>query len=88
MFKDSRNVIEGQLVQKLVDELIIRIKKEDVYSIKDEQAIAKEARLRLSRSIEIRFEYVDHIARTANGKARFVLSYVDQSKILSQMRDG
>jgi phenylacetate-CoA ligase len=88
IFKDSRNVIEAQLFQKSVDELIIRIKKKDVYSTKDELAITKEARLRLGKNIEIKFEYVDHISRTANGKFRFMLSYVDQSKILSQMRDG
>jgi len=79
IFKDSVNVKEAQLIQKEVDELVIRIVPDANYSDSDEIKILKEARLRLGSSINIRIEYVDKIERGKNGKFRFVISEIINS---------
>ncbi|MFN2491445.1 MAG: phenylacetate--CoA ligase family protein [Pyrinomonadaceae bacterium] len=87
LFKDSANVVEAQLFQENVDELICRILRTEDYSIEDEQAILEEARLRLGSAIRISFDYVDEIPRSANGKFQFVVSMIDQSKMLHEFAD-
>ncbi len=87
LFKDCVNVVEAQLYQENANELICRIVKTAHYTIEDEQAILEEARLRLGSAINIRFEYLDEIPRTGNGKFRFVVSGINQSKILDDFAD-
>jgi phenylacetate-CoA ligase len=78
LFKDSRAVIEAQVVQERVGEVILRIVPTDEYSSRDEAQICDEARLRLGSDTLVRFEYVHEIARTNNGKFPFVLSKLDR----------
>lgn len=85
LFKDSKNVIEAQIVQHDVEELIIRVVKDAGYAAGDERAITEEARRRLGSSIKLRFEYVDRIARTRNGKFRFIESTIDQKELLRSL---
>lgn len=81
LFKDSEHVINGQLLQNTVGEIIIRIVKTQEYSIGDEDKILKEARLRLGSEIDIRFEYVEDIPRSPNGKFRFVVSNIEKKRL-------
>lgn len=83
LFKDRVNVVEAQLYQESVDELVVRIVRADDYTEADERAIKDEARNRLGTAIRITFEYLDQVPRTKNGKFRFVVSAMDQSKMLS-----
>jgi phenylacetate-CoA ligase len=76
LFKDSLNVKEAQIVQKQKDEVIIRLVCENGFSETDQDLILQEARLRLGDSIKIKFEMVDKIARTSNGKFRFIVSEI------------
>jgi phenylacetate-CoA ligase len=85
LFKDSANVAEAQLFQENVSEVICRIVKNDGYGIADEQKILEEARLRLGAEIKIKFEYLDQLPRTRNGKSRFVISTLNQSEMLDTL---
>lgn len=78
LFKDAENVVEAQLEQHDRGELILRLVRRPEYQAADEAAIAREARLRLGSEICLRFEYVDTLKRTENGKMRFIVSTVDQ----------
>jgi phenylacetate-CoA ligase len=83
IFKDSVNVREAQLVQKDVNELLIRIVPEKSYSSEDEKKIFDEVKLRLGSSMRIRIEYVDKIEREKNGKFRFVINELLNANKLS-----
>jgi phenylacetate-CoA ligase len=74
LFKDAIHVKHAQVVQNEIHEVVVRIVKERNYTKKDEDEILREARLRLGSSISIRFDYVDEIGRTSNGKFRFIVS--------------
>lgn len=79
LFKDTANVMMGQIEQDHVNEVRIRIVRDAYYTAKDEAIIRKEARARLGNEMNIRFEYVDDIPRTKGGKFRFVISHVEKS---------
>jgi phenylacetate-CoA ligase len=83
IFKDSVNVREAQLIQKDVNELLIRIVPEKGYSSEDEKKIFDEVKLRLGSSMRIRIEYVDKIEREKNGKFKFVINEVLNANKLS-----
>lgn len=83
LFKDSRNVCEAQIFQETPGEVVLRIVKADGYALSDEQAILREARLRLGSGIIIRFEYPASIKRNNNGKFRFIVSKVDQQQAIN-----
>jgi len=78
LFKDARGVREAQLVQTRLDEIVIRVVKENGF---DEAPVLAEARQRLGNSIAIRFEYVDAIKRTAAGKFRFIVSQLTREQL-------
>jgi phenylacetate-CoA ligase len=63
-------VREAQIVQRQIDEIVIRVVKAGNF---DERPVRAEARQRLG-DMKVRFEYVDKIERTAAGKFRFVIS--------------
>jgi phenylacetate-CoA ligase len=74
LFKDVSHVREAQLVQHRPDELVVRIVTTTGFGPRDEETIRAEARQRLGTSVGIRFEFPSEIARTGNGKFRFVVS--------------
>jgi phenylacetate-CoA ligase len=84
LFKNTTNVLMGQIVQDRVDEVRILIVRDGCYTEKDEAIIQKEARTRLGNEINIRFEYVDDIPRTREGKFRFVISHIEKKGLFEQ----
>jgi phenylacetate-CoA ligase len=85
LFKDSRAVVEAQLVQKAIGEVVLRVVRSNEYLEHDQEGILHEARLRLGTHTLVRFEYVDSIPRTSNGKFRFIVSTIDQGRILQDL---
>jgi phenylacetate-CoA ligase len=85
LFKNAPHVEEAQIIQTDVREVILRIVRAADYSTQDEGQILRESRLRLGGEIHIRFEYVDRIPRGAGGKFPFILSSIDQSRILQEL---
>ncbi len=74
LFKDVRHVREAQIVQRRLDEIICRIVRADGFSEEDERIVRREARQRLGDGVTVRFEFVEQIERTKNGKFRFIVS--------------
>ena len=78
LFKDAKHVREAQIVQTRLDEIVIRVVKDNGF---DEQIVLREARQRLGDAIKIRFEYVNAIERTAAGKFRFIVSQLPREQL-------
>jgi phenylacetate-CoA ligase len=74
LFKDVQHVREAQIVQKRLDEIVCRVVRADGFNDGDEQIVRREARQRLGEGVAVRFEFVEEIARTKNGKFRFIVS--------------
>ncbi len=81
LFKDAAHVREAQIVQTRLDEIVIRVVKENGF---DETPVLAEARQRLGDSIKIRFEYVNTIERAAAGKFRFIVSQLPPEQLESR----
>jgi phenylacetate-CoA ligase len=84
LFKDAIRVRHAQIVQDQVDEVTIRIVKDRGYTKIDEDEILREALLRLGSSISVRFDYVEEIPRTKNGKFRFIVSKLKREAVSCQ----
>jgi phenylacetate-CoA ligase len=76
IFKDFVDICEAQIYQPVENTIVIRIVKGQNYTNHTESQLLKEAQLRIGRSVDIEFEYLDRIARTKSGKLRFVVSKV------------
>jgi phenylacetate-CoA ligase len=84
LFKDAVHVRMAQLYQDSVDAVHIRIVRTPDYTALDEDAILREARLRLGNAIAIEFEYVPEITRSPSGKFRFVVSKIAKKELFGQ----
>jgi len=78
LFKDAKYIRNAQIVQNDLNAIIIRIEKENGYSKKIEQAILKEARIRLGITIDIQFQYVKEMDRESSGKLKFVVQNIER----------
>jgi phenylacetate-CoA ligase len=81
LFKDAKYVRNGQIIQNDVNNIIIRIEKEDGYSTRIEKSIFLEAEARLGDTINIQFQYVKKIEKEPNGKFNFVIQNIDIGKM-------
>ena len=75
-FKPMHNVIASQIIQETVDELVVKIVKNDAYGASDEAMLLAGFRDRLGNRVRINVDYVSEIPRTQNGKFRWVISKV------------
>jgi phenylacetate-CoA ligase len=85
IFKEAENIQQAQILQHSMNEIVLRIVRNDRYSSHDEGVLLAAARARLGQSMRIRLEYVDSIPRTSNGKFRFIESSIDQKLVLSKI---
>lgn len=76
VFNDVYEVDEAQLVQKSVDKVLVRLVKNSKWTVSSESKILNNLRGKLGCDIDIIFEHVGSVARTAAGKVRFVISEV------------
>jgi phenylacetate-CoA ligase len=74
LFKGADGVREAQIIQREQSTLILRVVREETYSMASEEHIREEARKRLGPLMRIAFEYPTHIERGAGGKFRFVVN--------------
>lgn len=77
LFKDAKYVKNGQIVQNDINQVIIRIEKENGYIGKIEKVILLEARARLGDTIDIQFQYVKEMEREPSGKLKFIIQNID-----------
>ncbi len=75
-FKPLKTVVESQIIQEDVNNLTIKIVKDDGYSDKDTDFLQEELGKRIGTDIEISFEFVDNIPRSKAGKLKWVISKI------------
>lgn len=71
------NVREAQIVQESRTRITVRVVRKKGYTDADTNDISKELRRRCGSLMEVGFDFVDAIPRTASGKFRGVISNVD-----------
>jgi phenylacetate-coenzyme A ligase PaaK-like adenylate-forming protein len=74
VLKGVRHIVESQIEQQSLDLLHIRFVPAPHFTPEDLQALESNLRARVGPGIHLEFEQTDHIARTASGKFRFVIS--------------
>jgi hypothetical protein len=72
----SNQVKECQLYQEIPGEIIARIKKDEGYTIKDDDCIQDGFQKRFRNDISISLDYVDNIPRTISGKCQFLIQKI------------
>lgn len=75
-FKPMHNIIESQIIQKELDELVIKIVRRDAYSRKDEIKLLEAFHERLGGQMKITIDYVKAIPKTKSGKFKWVISHI------------
>lgn len=75
-FKPMVNILESQIIQENKNEFIIKIVKNEKYSQTDEDKLLSAFKERLGKDLIFKFEYVDEIPRTKNGKLKWVISKI------------
>jgi phenylacetate-CoA ligase len=70
----ASHIREAQIVQRQLDEIVMRIVRADGFGPRDEEVIRYETRNRLGAAMRVRLEYMDTLPRTPRGKLRFVVS--------------
>lgn len=80
VFKGGLGVEEAQIVQTKKDEILLRLVKNDRYSVKDQDFLTLELRKRVGHSMAIAFEFIPKIERDKNGKFRAVISLLGSNR--------
>ena len=80
LFKDSVNIREAQIQQKIPGEIDILLNVNSDFNSRDEDFIRLEISSRMS-GIKANFIYVDKIPRTKSGKLRLVVSDIREGKL-------
>ena len=76
IFKEAINVKECQVVQEKLGEVKLRIVKRSGYNKSDELTIKKLVSEWISKSIEVKFDYVNEIEKSNTGKFKAVVSNI------------
>ena len=79
LFKNAKFVKNAQLIQKDIEELVIRIEKEPNYNTHIEKIIIKEARKRLGDNIKLTIDYDNPIRKEINGKFQFIVQKIKRN---------
>jgi phenylacetate-CoA ligase len=80
LFKDTVNIKEAQIVQRVPDEIEIVLVPRPAYSSKDEEALRALVAEWISPRLRVRFSSVGEIPREPNGKFRAVKSYLTRTE--------
>ncbi len=79
IFKNTKNIVESQIVQNKLGEIVFRIIKREGYNKKEEIHLIQEIKAKISPSINVIFEYPDFIERTNTGKFKAVISNIKKN---------
>lgn len=78
-FKPMHNIVESQIIQKNIDELVVKIVRNKRYNEDDENKLLVAFNERLGKQINIKLKYVDSIPKEKSGKFRWVISNIKPS---------
>ncbi|GAB6162901.1 phenylacetate--CoA ligase family protein [Desulfothermus naphthae] len=80
-FHESFGIKMSQIIQKQPGSIIVKIVRGKNFSPKDIEKLYTQLQKRLGKDMEIKYEFVEEIARVGRGKYRFVISEIDIGKI-------
>ena len=87
--------IEGQRVMRAINalpehhrEILVLVVRGAAYGQEDERRLLSEFRKRVGDQADVRIEYVAQIERSQTGKLRFVISDVEQGRMVSSAGSG
>jgi phenylacetate-CoA ligase len=83
IFKDMPNVREAQIRQTVAGRMTIALVRGARWSPADETALRAAVKQRVGDEVEFELEYVDTLPRTSREKLRFVVSNLEQGRILA-----
>ena len=83
VLKGVRHIVESQIEQESLDLLRVRFVPAPSFNPEDLRLLESNLRARVGRGIHLEFECTDRIARTANGKFRFVISHLEPALLKS-----
>lgn len=75
-FKPMHNILESQIIQEDIDQITVKVVKNQRYTKVDEEKLLSGFTERIGNQMKVRIEYVDSIPRTKNGKLKWVISKV------------
>jgi phenylacetate-CoA ligase len=81
IFKGVEGVINGQIIQENIEEVIIKIAKDNTYNNSSEKRVIKNTRDRLGNEMNINIKYVNNIPKENNGKYKFIISKLSKEMI-------
>ena len=76
--KYTPSITKFQIIQNELDELQVKIVKDDNYNAKQEKAFVKELRERLGEKMILNLEYIDDIPREKSGKYRIIKNNIKE----------
>lgn len=86
LLKGVTGVVEAQILQDDPSAVLLRIVRDQDYSMETEEAIRREALIRMGSQVRLDFDYVESIPRGPGGKFRFVVSNVPGSSVEVERR--
>jgi len=78
VFKNINNISAAQIIQHDINSTEIKIVRNDSFSVNDENLILENFLLRVGDNVDVKFNYVNSIPRTNNGKFRSVVSLLNK----------
>lgn len=72
-FKNSRNIVEAQVIQKKDKSIIVKVVKNEKFNTEDEKRLFKEIYNYLPKDM-CEIQFVEEIQKNSNGKFRFVIN--------------
>jgi len=85
VFKDLINIREAQIYQRKAGEIFVRVVKGFHYTEKDESKLTEELRKRVGNDTKIHIEHVKFLPRSSTGKLQFVISELEEGKIIKDV---
>jgi phenylacetate-CoA ligase len=82
IFKDMLNIKEAQIRQDQPGQMDVCVVKSPGYSEEDENRLKAETLKRVGKEVAFTIRYVEGLEHTASGKLRFVVSSLDQGRLL------
>ena len=83
-FKPMVNIVKSQIIQEDLDNIVIKIVRNEKYSNEDARLLLDGVSKCMGDEMKIHFEYVEDIPRTSSGKYRWVISKVKKISGITQ----
>ena len=81
IYQDAVNVAEAQVIQEKIGEAILRVVRGPRYTTRDEEGILQQVEKRFGDRLQVSFDYVERVPRSANGKVRLMVNELSAGRL-------